>query len=82
MKMDKAKKNSGREPSEQSLIENLAESVTFVLKEQLKNCKDPFEAYVYRLKFRMHKDGKLFKERFAKGYAVLMEQLGKKVKKG
>lgn len=77
--MDQPKKKTrakdSKEPSEQTLIENLGASVSSVLKQNLLNARDPIEAYAYRLKLRAYTKGKHFKERFAQGYAVLLKQL-------
>lgn len=74
-KQNQPKRSKTKEVADLSILENLAECVTFTLKKNLEKQEDPFEAYAFRLKFRMHRKTKLFKERFAQGYAKLLEQL-------
>ena len=74
-KENKPKRSKAKELSEQVLIEHVADCVTSVLKQEVQSEHEPFELYATQLKGRFHRKSKQFKERFVKGYEVLLEAL-------
>ena len=69
------KRSKTKELTEQEMIEQLAESVLYVLKKDMQKDHEPFEAYACHLKVRFHRKSKLFKQRVVQGYEALLEAL-------
>lgn len=59
-----------------SFIETYIES----LRDTYNNPLEPFEAYSNRMRAEIYRDANEFKERFTRGFYILMEQLQKKEK--
>lgn len=69
------KRAKTKELTEQEMLEQLAESVLYVMKKDMQNEHEPFEAYSCHLKVRFHRKSKLFKQRVVQGYEALLETL-------
>ena len=74
-KEDKPKRSKPKELTDQALIEHVADCATSVLKQEAQTEHEPFELYATQLQGRFHRKSKQFKERFVKGYEVLLEAL-------
>ncbi len=60
--------------------EDFAEVVVNSFRENYHSEMEPFEAYAARIKAKIYDDITEFRSRFAKGYHVLLDELGKKNK--
>lgn len=74
MKEDSPKRSKTK-LTEQDLFDHLADCVLSVLKQNTEIESEPFEAYSHQLKVRFHGKSKDFREKFVKGYDVLMAEM-------
>lgn len=79
--MPSPKKNNGRsrkvKSEEAPEIGKLAECVLEALQKEVEKEDEPFETYAHQLKVRILSNNDLFRDRFVKGYGVLMETIRK-----
>lgn len=75
-KGDKSKKPKGEKVKDPDQIGKLADCVLEAMTKELDDESEPFEYYSSHLRSRLLADGQLFRERFVKGYRVLLGILG------
>lgn len=69
-------------PSEEKMIEEIADLVIESLKPNYHQNLESFEAYAERVRTRIHLDIAHFRERFRHGYQVLVEELERTKEEG
>lgn len=78
MLMSKDKKKDEAEAKE--AIESLADAYLESVRDGYRSDLEPFEAYEQKVRSQIHRDADKFRERFQKGYHVLINEINKNKK--